>query len=85
MRFGEDALPCAQGPGRWEQMGLAYFVRKGMVAAILPDRRGQFALDVQGIGSDELALQDRQPFPQTIRAGAQVLFSAPGERLPSAA
>ncbi|HPI65854.1 MAG TPA: hypothetical protein PK202_11145, partial [Verrucomicrobiota bacterium] len=77
MRFGEDALPCAQGPGRWEQMGLAYFVRKGMVAAILPDRRGQFALDVQGIGSDELALQDQQPFPQTIRAGAQVLFSAP--------
>ena len=56
-----------------------------MVAAILPDRRGQFALDVQGIGSDELALQDQQPFPQTIRAGAQVLFSAPGERLPSAA
>lgn len=56
-----------------------------MVAAILPDRRGQFVLAVQGIGGDELALQDRQVFPQTIRVGAQVLFSAPGERLPSAA
>jgi hypothetical protein len=56
-----------------------------IVAAPLPNLPGQFALAGQGSGGDELALQDRQAFPQTIRAGAQVLFSVPGERLPSAA
>ena len=73
------------GPGLWETDGAGCFARMEIVAAILPDRRGQFVLAVQRIGGDELALQDRQPFPQTIRAGAQVLFSAPGERPPSAA
>ncbi|HOH39360.1 MAG TPA: hypothetical protein PK751_02555, partial [Verrucomicrobiota bacterium] len=50
--------------GCWAQIGLVSFAQKKIVAALLPDPSGQFALAVQRIGSDELAIAETQP-PRT--------------------
>jgi len=60
----KGCLAVRPGPGRLETEELVNFARKEIVAALLPDPPGQFALAVQGVGGDRLALQGRQTFPR---------------------